>query len=135
MTGLRAIRATCYAACYNVRRGSHASGGRDEDFPCGDSGWIDCGPRRLPRRSSRPTISACNPERVFNRAEGIRQKGDEKALKAFTAGAVLSGTCVSLKSGASVFTEGKGKGDGVIKIRPKGSYKTFFTSELAVQQP
>ena len=75
---------------------------------------------------------ACNPERMFVRSEGIRQKGDEKALKAFTAGAVLSGTCVSLKSGASVFTEGKG--DGVVKIRPKGSYKTFFTSELALQQ-
>jgi hypothetical protein len=76
---------------------------------------------------------ACNPERVFNRAEAIRQKGDEKALKAFTAGAVISGTCVSLKSGASVFTEGKGKGLGVVKIRPKGSYKAFFTSELALQ--
>ena len=76
---------------------------------------------------------ACNPERVFVRAEGIREKGDDKALKAFTQGAVLSGTCVALKSGASVFTEGKGKGAGVIKIRPKGSYKTFFTSELAVQ--
>jgi hypothetical protein len=76
---------------------------------------------------------ACNPERVFIRSEGIREKGDEKALKAFTQGAVLSGTCVSLKSGASVFTEGKGKTSGVIKIRPKGSYKTFFTSELAVQ--
>jgi hypothetical protein len=76
---------------------------------------------------------ACNPERVFVRAEGIRAKGDDKALKAFTQGAVLSGTCVALKSGASVFTEGKGKGAGVIKIRPKGSYKTFFTSELALQ--
>ncbi len=76
---------------------------------------------------------ACNPERIFNRAEGIRQNGDEKAMKAFTAGALLSGTCVSLKSGASVFTEGKGKGSGVVKIRPKGSYKTFFTSDLAFQ--
>jgi hypothetical protein len=78
---------------------------------------------------------ACNPERVFVRAEGIREKGDEKALKAFTQGAVFSGTCVALKSGASVFTEGKGKGAGVIKIRPKGSYKTFFTSELALESP
>jgi hypothetical protein len=77
---------------------------------------------------------ACNPERVFARSEGIREKGDEKALKAFTQGAILSGTCVALKSGASVFTEGKGKGAGVIKVRPKGSYKAFFTSELALQQ-
>ena len=76
---------------------------------------------------------ACNPERVFVRSEGIREKGDEKALKAFTQGAVFSGTCVSLKSGDSVFTEGNGKTSGVIKVRPKGSYRTFFASELAVQ--
>jgi hypothetical protein len=76
---------------------------------------------------------ACNPERLFDRAERIRNSGDPKALKAFTAGALISGTCVSLKSGASVFTEGSGKGSGVIKVRPKGSFKTFFTSELAFQ--
>jgi hypothetical protein len=76
---------------------------------------------------------ACNPERVFNRAEQIRKSGDPKALKAFTAGALISGTCVSLKSGVNVFAEGSGKGPGVVKVRPKGSYKTFFTSELAFQ--
>jgi hypothetical protein len=76
---------------------------------------------------------ACNPERIFNRAEGIRKSGDPKALKSFTAGALISGTCVSLKSGVSVFTEGNGKGSGVVKVRPKGSYKPYFTSELAFQ--
>ncbi len=76
---------------------------------------------------------ACNPERIFNRAEELRRTGDDKGLKAFTAGALLSGTCVSLKSGASVFTGGKGKGAGVIKVRPRGATKTFFTSELAFQ--
>ena len=76
---------------------------------------------------------ACNPERIFIRAEKIRISGDPKALKAFTAGAVLSGTCISLKSGADVFTAGSGKGPGVVKVRPKGSYKIFFTSELAFQ--
>jgi hypothetical protein len=76
---------------------------------------------------------ACNPERLFVRAERIRQSGDPKALQAFTAGALISGSCVSLKSGVSVFTGGSGKGSGIIKIRPKGSFKTFFTSELAFQ--
>jgi|ERR1700730_6133365 hypothetical protein len=76
---------------------------------------------------------ACNSERLFDRAERIRKSGDPKALKAFTAGAVISGSCVSLKSGVSVFTEGSGKASGVIKVRPKGSFKTFFTSELAFQ--
>jgi hypothetical protein len=76
---------------------------------------------------------ACNPERLFDRAERIRKSGDAKALKAFTAGALLSGSCISLKSGVSVFTGGSGKGSGVIKVRPKGSFKTYFTSELAFQ--
>ena len=76
---------------------------------------------------------ACNPERLFVRAERIRQSGDPKALKAFTAGALLSGSCVSLKSGNSVLTEGSGKGSGVVKVRPMGSFKAFFTSELAFQ--
>lgn len=76
---------------------------------------------------------ACNSERLFDRADRIRKSGNEKALKAFTTGAVLSQSCVSLKSGDSVFTEGHGKGSGTIKIRPKGAFKTFFTSELAFQ--
>jgi hypothetical protein len=76
---------------------------------------------------------ACNPERQFDRAERIRKSGDAKSLKAFTTGALLSRTCVWLKTGASVFIGGSGKGYGIIKVRPKGSFKTFFTSELAFQ--
>lgn len=72
---------------------------------------------------------ACNSERQFDRAERMRVSGDTKALHAFTNGALLSGTCVRLKTGARVFTEGRGKGSGTIKIRPKGSVVTFFTSE------
>jgi hypothetical protein len=76
---------------------------------------------------------ACNPERQFDRAERIRTSGNTKALQAFTAGALLSGTCVALKTGAGVFTAGNGKGLGTIKVRPKGSFKTFFTSEMAFE--
>jgi hypothetical protein len=74
---------------------------------------------------------ACNPERQFDRAERLRISGDTTALQEFTAGALLSGTCVSLKTGTSVFPAGSGKGPGIIRIRPKGSFKTFFTSEAA----
>jgi hypothetical protein len=76
---------------------------------------------------------ACNPERLFDRAERIRKSGDAKALQAFTAGALLSGSCISLKSGSSVLTGGSGKGPGVVKVTPKGLYKIYFTSELAFQ--
>ena len=76
---------------------------------------------------------ACNPERQFDRAERLRMSGDTKALQEFTAGALLSGTCVSLKTGTSVFAAGSGKGPGIIRIRPKGSFKTFFTSEGAIR--
>jgi len=76
---------------------------------------------------------ACNPERIFDRSEQLRKSGDEKGLKAFTAGALFSGTCVALKVGIGVFIEGKGKGDGVLKVRPKGSTKQFFTSQLAFE--
>jgi hypothetical protein len=72
---------------------------------------------------------ACNSERQFDRAERIRKSGEPQALQAFTKGAVLSGSCVLLKPGASVFDVGRGKGAEVIKIRPKGSVVTFFTSE------
>ncbi len=74
---------------------------------------------------------ACNPERQFQRAERLRTSGDSTGLRAFTAGALLSGTCVSLKPGARVFALGSGRGAGIIRVRPKGSFKTFFTSELA----
>jgi hypothetical protein len=76
---------------------------------------------------------ACNPERQFNRAERIRKSGDAAALKAFTAGALLAGTCVSLKAGASIFVVGSGKDPGVIKVRPKGSVVTFFTSDTILE--
>jgi hypothetical protein len=93
----------------------------------------------LPARAAETIVKtdylACNPERQFNRAEEIRKSEDAKTLKAFTAGALLSGTCVSLKAGASVFTEGSGKGPGIVKVRPKGAFKTYFTSELAFQSP
>lgn len=46
---------------------------------------------------------------------------------------MLTGTCVSLQPGVSVFAEGSGKGSGIVKVRPKGSFKAFFTSELAFQ--
>jgi hypothetical protein len=76
---------------------------------------------------------ACNPERQFERAERLRASGDTKGLQAFTAGALLSGTCVSLKRGDAVFTTGNGKGDRIVRVRPKGSFKSFFTSEMAFQ--
>ncbi len=90
-------------------------------------------PAHAAERMVKTDYLACNPERQFDRAERIRTSGDTKALKAFTAGALFSGTCVSLKTGTNVFTEGSGKGLGIIRIRPKGSFKTFFTSEIAFQ--
>ena len=76
---------------------------------------------------------ACNPERLFHRAESLHTSGDERGLKAFTTGALLAGTCIALKSGMPVFIEGKGKGPGVVQVRPKSSIKPFFTSELAFE--
>ena len=96
-------------------------------------GWLIASPVQAVETVVKTDYLACNPERLFARAERIRQSGDPKALKAFTAGALLSGSCVSLKSGVSVLTEGSGKGAGIIKVRPKGSFKPFFTSELAFQ--
>ncbi len=90
-------------------------------------------PAQAAEKIVRTNYLACHPERQFDRAERIRRSGDTAALKAFTAGALLSGTCVSLKTGASVFTEGSGKGSGVIKVRPRGSIVTFFTSEMILQ--
>jgi hypothetical protein len=76
---------------------------------------------------------ACNPERQFSRAERLRAAGDVAVLQAFTAGALISGTCISLTPGLAVLPAGRGKGQGVIRIRPKGSFKTFFTSDLALE--
>ena len=96
-------------------------------------GLIAAAPAQAVEAIVKTDYLACNPERLFDRAERIRKSGDPKAFQAFTAGALISGTCVSLKSGVSVFTEGSGKRSGIVKVRPKGSFKTFFTSELAFQ--
>jgi len=40
---------------------------------------------------------------------------------------------VVLTPGLAVLPVGQGKGQGVIRIRPKGSFKTFFTSDLALE--
>lgn len=76
---------------------------------------------------------ACNPERQFSRAEQLRDAGDTAGLHAFTAGALISGTCISLRPGLTVLVVGQGKVPGVIRIRPMGSFKTFFTSDLALE--
>jgi len=96
-------------------------------------GMAIAAPAYAAERTIKTEYLACNPERQFHVAERFRSSGDSKALKAFTAGALLSRTCVSLKPGAIVFTAGSGKGAGIIKVRPKGSFRTFFTSELALQ--
>ena len=90
-------------------------------------------PAQTTERVVKTQYLACNPERQFDRAERLRAAGDSKGLQAFTAGALVSGTCVSLKPGVAVFAVGRGKGEGVIRIRPEGSFKTFFTSELAFE--
>jgi hypothetical protein len=74
---------------------------------------------------------ACNPERQFNKAEQLRTSGNTRGLQEFTAGALLSRTCISLKAGTTVFTIGSAKTPGVIRVKPKGSFRTFFTSEMA----
>jgi hypothetical protein len=90
-------------------------------------------PAQMTERTVTTNYLACNPERQFERAERLRATGDSKGLQAFTAGALLSGTCVSLTPGSRVFSMGSGKGPGIIRIRPKGSFKPFFTSELAFE--
>jgi hypothetical protein len=90
-------------------------------------------PVHAAERTVKTESLACNPERQFHLSERIRASGDTKALKAFTAGALLAGTCVALKPGATVFTAGSGQDPGVIKVRPEGSFKTFFTSESAFE--
>ena len=91
----------------------------------------------LPAQMTEKTVTtsylACNPERQFEHAEHLKASGDSQGLKAFTAGALLAGTCVSLTPGARVFSMGSGKGAGIIRVRPKGSFKMFFTSTLAFE--
>ena len=77
---------------------------------------------------------ACSPERQFNLAERLRMAGDARALREFTVGALLSRTCISLRTGTSVFILGGGKSPHVIRIKPKGSFRTFFTSEMAFEE-
>ena len=74
-------------------------------------------------------LLACRPERQFNRAKRLRKSGDERSLAAYTIGALLARTCVRLTTGTKVFAAGRGKGPGVIRIRPKGSFVTFFAAE------
>jgi hypothetical protein len=90
-------------------------------------------PAQAAEKTVKTNYLACNPERQFNRADRILKSGDEAALKAYTAGALLSGSCIWLKEGTSVFTAGVGKGEGVVKIRPKGSVVTYFTSDTIFQ--
>ena len=78
---------------------------------------------------------ACSPERQFKLAERLRMAGDARALREFTVGALLSRTCISLRTGTSVFILGGGKSPNVIRIKPKGSFRTFFTSEIAFEEP
>ena len=77
---------------------------------------------------------ACSPERQFKLAERLRMAGDARALREFTVGALLSRTCISLRTGTSVFILGGGKSPNVIRIKPKGSFRTFFTSEMAFEE-
>ena len=62
---------------------------------------------------------ACNPERQFDRAERLRLSGDTTALQEFTAGALLSNTCVSLKTGTSVFPAKAVPPDQAGRTRPR----------------
>ena len=90
-------------------------------------------PAQITEKTVKTDYLACNPERQFVRAEQLRTSGDTRALQEFTTSALLSGTCISLKNGEKLFVLGSGKGSGIIRIRPKGSFKTFFTSEMAFQ--
>ncbi len=90
-------------------------------------------PIQMTERTVKTQYLACNPERQFEHAERLRKAGDSAGLRAFTKGALISGTCTSLDPGMVVLAVGKGKGEGVIRIRPKGSSKIFYTSELAFE--
>jgi hypothetical protein len=90
-------------------------------------------PVQMTERTVQTDFLACNPERQFIRAEQLRESGNARALQEFTAGALLSGTCVSLKKGDSVLITGSGRGLGIVRVRPKGSFKIFFTSENAFE--
>jgi hypothetical protein len=90
-------------------------------------------PVQMTERLVKTEYLACNPERQFEHAERLRKAGDNVGLHSFTEGALLSGTCISLTLGMAVFVVAKGKAEGVIRIRPKGSLKIFYTSELAFE--
>ena len=68
-------------------------------------GMAIAAPAYAAERTIKTEYLACNPERQFDRAERYRTSGDTKALKEFTAGALLSRTCVSLKPGATASAE------------------------------
>jgi hypothetical protein len=90
-------------------------------------------PTQMTERIVKTQYLACNPERQFSRAEQLRAAGDTAGLHAFTAGALISGTCISLTPGVTVLAVGQGKGERVIRIRPKGSFKIYYTSDLALE--
>jgi hypothetical protein len=90
-------------------------------------------PVQMTERTVKVQCLACNPERQFEHAERLRKAGDIAGLQAFTNGALLSGTCISLSPGTVVFVVGKGKAEAVVRIREKGSFKIFYTSELAFE--
>jgi hypothetical protein len=73
---------------------------------------------------------ACNSERQFFCAERLRTPGDGTGLQAFSKGALLAGTCSSPESSAADFETPRGE-EGIIRIRPKGSFGILFTSEMA----
>ena len=60
-------------------------------------------PIQMTERTVKAQYLACNPERQFNHAEQLRKTGDSAGLHAFTTGALLSGTCISLNPGMAVF--------------------------------
>ena len=51
---------------------------------------------QMTERSVKTQYLACSPERQFAHAERLRGSGDTSGLRAFTRGALLSGTCISL---------------------------------------
>ncbi len=86
---------------------------------------------QMTERTVKTQYLACNPERQFSHADRLRASGDNTGLQAFTRGARLAGTCISLEQGPAVFAVGRCKGEGIISVRSKGSFQSFFSSEMA----